>query len=163
MFQTLSCLPYVFGSVLACASLLTCFSSSLTRFWWLCLSLSSLITLPQTVRHSMFHCILRLPNSSTLCFPLLTCWTSRKRQSQTSKLDGKTATACSKSLHHTLPLRTCCREVYGNMHVEKMADLVAAGKFITLLTFELSSFRENGFLVLLHFPRCSRWYLMLDA
>ena len=38
-------------------------------------------------------------------------------------------------------------EVYGNI-----ADLVA----VTLLTFELSSLRENCFLVLLNFPCCSR-------
>ena len=31
------------------------------------------ITLPQTVRLSMFHCVLRLSNSSTLCFPFLRC------------------------------------------------------------------------------------------
>ena len=49
------------------------------------------------------------------------------------------------------------------LHVRKMADIVAVRKFIMLLTFELSSFRENSFLVLLHFPRCSRWYFSLDA
>ena len=32
------------------------------------------------------------------------------------------------------------------LHVKKMADLVAVCKFITLLTFDLSSFRENDFL-----------------
>ena len=41
-----------------------------------------------------------------------------------------------------------------------MADLVAVRKFIT---FDLSSFREKGFLFLLHFLRWSRWYLSLDA
>ena len=35
------------------------------------LSLSSLITLLQTVGFSTFHCVLRLPNSNTLCFPFL--------------------------------------------------------------------------------------------
>ena len=39
----------------------------------LCLSLSSLITVPQTVRLFYFHCVLRLPNSSTPCFPFLRC------------------------------------------------------------------------------------------
>ena len=34
------------------------------------------------------------------------------------------------------------------LHVKKMADLVTV---YTLLTFELSSFRENTFLILLHF------------
>ena len=43
------------------------------------------------------------------------------------------------------------------LHVKKMADLVGVSM---LLTFELSSFRENSILVLLHFPR---WYLSLDA
>ena len=46
-------------------------------------------------------------------------------------------------------------EVYGNIACEE--------KSITLLTFELSSFRENGFLILLHFMRCSRRHLLLDA
>ena len=33
-----------------------------------------LITLPQTVRlFYVFHCVLRLPNSSTQCFPFLRC------------------------------------------------------------------------------------------
>ena len=41
------------------------------------------------------------------------------------------------------------------LHMKKMADLVAVVYILTLLTFELSSFRENGFLVLLHFLRCS--------
>ena len=41
------------------------------------------------------------------------------------------------------------------LHVKKMADIVAVRKFITLLTFELSSFRENSFLVLLHFSHCA--------
>ena len=35
-------------------------------------------------------------------------------------------------------------------------ELVAVSLAITLLTFELGSFRQNGFLILLHFPRCSR-------
>ena len=33
-----------------------------------------------------------------------------------------------------------------------MADLVVVYEFIMLLTLELSSFRENGFLISLHFP-----------
>jgi len=41
------------------------------------------------------------------------------------------------------------------LHVKKMADLVA-GKFIALLSFELSSFGENGVLVLLYFLCCGR-------
>ena len=34
------------------------------------------------------------------------------------------------------------------LHEKKMADLVAVSLYITFLTFELSSFRENSFLVL---------------
>ena len=64
----------------------------------------------------------------------------------------------------TLPLRTCYGEVYGNIAREENGWLShGIRKFITLLTFELSDFRENGFLILLHFPRCTRWYLSLDA
>ena len=45
-------------------SLLTCFRNSYSLYR-LCLSLSSLITLPQTVRlFYAFHCVLRLSNSS---------------------------------------------------------------------------------------------------
>jgi len=39
------------------------------------------------------------------------------------------------------------------LHMKKMADLVVLYKFMTLLTFELCSFWENGFFILLHFPR----------
>jgi len=41
---------------------------------------------------------------------------SRTRQSQTPKFNGKNHnTACSKSRDHTLPLRMCYGEVYGNI------------------------------------------------
>ena len=40
---------------------------------------------------------------------------------------------------------------------------VAVMQVYNASTFELSSFRKNGFLILLHFPRCSCWYLSLDA
>ena len=53
-------------------------------------------------------------------------------------------------------------EVYGNIAHEKYGWL-SCSRFIMLLYFELSSFRENGFLVLLHIPRCSCWYLLLKA
>ena len=49
------------------------------------------------------------------------------------------------------------------LHMKKMADLVAVSFYITLLTFELSSFRENGLLVILHFPCCIAADLTLDA
>ena len=58
----------------------------------------------------------------------------------------KDSTACSKSRDHTLTLHTCCGEVYGNIAREENGWL-SSDKFITLLTFELSSFRENCFLV----------------
>ena len=76
-------------------------------------------------RLSTFHCVYRLPNSSTPRFPFLQCegmttvrnwplhvhygitlwayvpfWTSRKRQSQMSKKNHNTT--CSKSCDHTL-------------------------------------------------------------
>ena len=78
VFQKLSCLPYVFGSVLACAKSAHVFQKLSYLLCGLCLSLSSLIhvTLPQTVRLfyvSTFHCVLRLPNSSTPCFSFLLC------------------------------------------------------------------------------------------
>ena len=43
-------------------------------------------------------------------------------------------------------LRTCYGEVYGTLHVQKMANLVTVNNlFITLLTFELSCSGENRF------------------
>ena len=89
-------------------------------------------------------------------------WTSCKTQSQTSKFDGKKHNVCSNSRDHTFMLHTCYREVYRNIACEENGWLIC-GKFITLLTFELSSFRENGFFFLLHFPHCTHWYLSLDA
>ena len=50
MFQKLSYLPYVFGSVLACAKSAHLFQKLYYSLCGLCLSLSSLVTLPQTVR-----------------------------------------------------------------------------------------------------------------
>ena len=87
------CLSYVFGSVLACQSLLTCFRSFLTHF-----ADFSLITLPQTLR--LFY-------TNVL--------------SSTEKPQYRML----KSLDHTLPLRTCYGEIYGNIAREEMADLVA--------------------------------------
>ena len=84
-------------------------------------------------------------------------WTSRNRQSQTSKFHGKNTTPCAPTYVIThLPLRSCYREVYGNIACEEnghSCDYTApmgvttpcCDKFITLLTFELSSFRENCF------------------
>ena len=60
-----------FSSVLACAKSAHVFQKLSYPLCELCLSLLSLITLPQTVRLSAFHCTLRLPNSSTLCFHFL--------------------------------------------------------------------------------------------
>ena len=50
MFQKFSYLPYVFGSVLACAKSAYVFQKLSYSLCGLCLSLLSLITLPQTVR-----------------------------------------------------------------------------------------------------------------
>ena len=68
--------------------------------------------------------------------------------------DTDDAKSHKKSCDHTLPLRTCYEEVYRNTAREENS-WISHSKFITLLTFELSSFRENG---LLYFPRCSHWY-----
>ena len=46
-------------------------------------------------------------------------WASCKRQSQQKSHN----TVCSKLRDHTLPLRTCYREVHGNIAREKMVDL----------------------------------------
>jgi len=46
------------------------------------------------------------------------------------------------SSSNTLPLSTCYGEIYGNI---ARKDKLSRGKFIMLLTFELSSFRENSF------------------
>ena len=47
-------------------------------------------------------------------------WTSHKRQSQMSKFNGKTTIPARSNSHdHTLPLRTCYGEVYGNIAREE--------------------------------------------
>ena len=61
-----------------------------------------------------------------------------------------------------IPLCTCYGKVYRNVALEENG-WPSRGKFITLLTFKLSSFNENRFFNLLHFPRCSPWYLSLDT
>jgi len=61
-----------------------------------------------------------------------------------------------------IPLHTCYGEVYGNIACEENGWL-SCRQFIALLSFELSSFGENGVLVLLYFLCCGRWYLLLDA
>ena len=192
----------MFGSVLTCAKSAHVFQKLSYSFCGLCLSLSPLITLPQTVR--LFYVSLRsqapqqqytvlsflrcegmatvtnwslhVHHGITLCAYLsqthrpialhcmhygITLWAYLSEQT----FDGKHYyTACSKSRDHTLPLRTCYGEVYGNIAREENGWLShGIRKFIMLLTFELSNFRENGFLILLHFPRCTRWYLSLDA
>ena len=77
-------------------------------------------------------------------------------QSQTSKFDGKTTIPRVPS-HVITHYRYICvtKRYMETLHVKRMADFVTVYKFIMLLTFELSSFRENGFLNLLHFPHCS--------
>ena len=66
--------------------------------------------------------------------------------------------SCAPTRDHIL--RTCYGEVYKNVAQE---NGWLSCKFIMLLSFELSSFRENSFSVLLYFPCCSRWYLSLNA
>ena len=55
------------------------------------------------------------------------------------------------------------RGIWKHWTWRKWLTCLSRCKFITLLTFELSSLKENGFLFLLHIPRCSHWYLSLDA
>ena len=64
-----------------------------------------------------------------------TFWTSRERQSQTSKFDGKTTIprAPTHVITHLL-LRMCYGEVYGNIAHQENGWL-SHGKFIMLLTF----------------------------
>ena len=213
LYDKCLCLPYVFGSVLACAKSAHVFQKLSYSLCGLCLSLKFLTNksssdsrpkaflrftafsgsptavhraflffdakawpvtnwplhvhygitlwayLSQTHRPIAPHCMhYGITLSAYLSEPLVK--DSRKRLSW-----RKTETTIPRapSYHdHTLPLRTCYGEVYGNIASEENGWL-SSRKFITLLTFELSSFRENGFLVLLHFPRCSRWYLSLDA
>ena len=38
-------------------------------------------------------------------------------------------------------------------------DLVAVAQVYNASNFWTKQFRENGFFILLRFPRCSRWYL----
>ena len=94
-------------------------------------------------------------------------WNSRKRQSQTSnrsKFDRKTTIPRAPSTWSYIYRYIRVTERYmETLHVKKIVDLCHCGKFITLLTFELRSFTENGFLILLHFPRCSCWCLSLEA
>ena len=129
------CLLFLFLPV---QSLFTCFRSSYS-FCRLCLSLSSLITLPQTVR--LFYVSLRsqAPQQQYTGFPFLQCkgmatvtnwplhvhyhirlsvgipfWSSRKRQSQTSKFDGKTTIPRAPS-HVITHYRYVCVTEYGNI------------------------------------------------
>ena len=166
--QNPRCKLDVFGSVLACVKSDHVFQKLSYPLCRLCLSLSSLITLPQTVR--LFYVSLRsqAPQQSqtdlftwtyTVGIPF---WTTHKRQSQTSKFDGKTTIACSKLRDHTFTIMYVLWSGIWNIAREENG-WHSHGKFIMLLTFELSSFRENGFSFLRHFPHCSHWYLSLDA
>ena len=89
----------VFGSVLACAKPANVFQKLSYSLCGLCLSLSSLIPPPQTI--SMFHCVLRLPNSSihrAFLFFDAKAW----QQSQT---DLFTCTTVLHGEHRPTPLR----------------------------------------------------------
>ena len=130
----------------------------------------------------MFHCALRLPNSSTSCFPFLRCeamatvtnWplhvqygiTLWANLSESLVKDNHKRLSSMEKPHYRvlqvtwshITVMYVLRKVYGNIVCEENGWL-SHGKFIILLTFELSSFRENGFLVLLDFLRCSCWHL----
>ena len=58
----------MFGAALACAKSAHVSQNLSYLFCEICLSVSSLITLPQTVTLTYVHCILRLPNGATACF-----------------------------------------------------------------------------------------------
>ena len=187
MFQKFSCLPDVFDSVLAYAKPAHAPVSEALLPAFRTFSLSSL-TLPQTVRvfnislhsqtpqqqytmlsfssmrrHGHSH---KLTSSRALRYYTLGIpfWTSRKRQPQKSKYNWKTTT-CFNLRDHTFSYHyvRVTRGIRKHCTWRKWLTYHSRSKFITLPTFELSSFRENGFFVLLLFPRCSRWYLSLDA
>ena len=67
-------------------------------------------------------------------------------QSQTSKFDGKTTIlhAPSHMITHYHYVRVTERYTE-TLRVKRMADFIVEYKFIMLLTFELNSFRKNGF------------------
>ena len=108
-------------------SLLTCFRS------FLALRTLSLITLPHT---KAFLCFIVFSGSPTAVHhPLhalryytvgIAFWTARKRQSQTSKFDGKATnyTACSSHLITHYHYVRVTEEYTETLHVKKMADLV---------------------------------------
>ena len=179
----------MFGSVLTCAKSAHVFQKLSYSFCGLCLSLSPLITLPQTVR--LFYVSLRsqapqqqytvlsflrcegmstvtnwslhVHNGITLCTYLsqahrpialhcmhygITLWAylSEPLVKDSHKRSMENTIPCAPSHVITLPLRTCYGEVYGNIAREENGWLShGIRKFITLLTFELSNFRENGF------------------
>ena len=113
----LSHVSYVFDSVLACAKSAHVFQK-LTRFADFVSNNSS--------SDSLFHCVLKLSNSSTLsiaCSTVLHCghtfWTTHKWQSQMSMFNRKTTIPHAQvTWSHTLPLRTCHVHVtcYGDVH-----------------------------------------------
>ena len=113
----------------------------------------SLITLPQTLVR-LFYVSLRSQalqqQYTVLCMHYgITLWAYLSEPLvKESKFDGKTTTL--RAQVDTLLLRMCYGEVYGNIAREENGWL-SRGKFITLLTFELSSFRGNGFLVFTEF------------
>ena len=144
-------------------SLLACFRSSLTCF--ADLASLQLITLPQTVR--LFYVSLRsqAPQPSIAC-----ACTTVLQWAYLSELLIKTVTnfdttpRAQVTWSHITVTYVLRRGILKHCRRKKwLTYLRCHSKFITPLTFELSSFRENSFLVLLHFPRCSRWCLLLDA
>ena len=139
-------------------SLLMCFRSSLA------LRTLSLITLPQTVCFIAFSssptavpCLLLAVQYYTVAIPSEPLINdSHKCLCSTEKLQYRML----KSLDHThyryvrVMYMLRVMEMYmETFHIKKMADLHVVT--VMLSFFELSSFRENGFLALLHFPCCS--------
>ena len=86
------------------------------------------------------HCPLHALRYYTVGIPF---WTARKRQSQTSKFDGKA----------TIPRAQVTWSNITVMYVLRRKHCMWRNSWL-----RLSSFRENGFLILLHFLRCSCCY-----
>ena len=179
MFQKLSCLPYVFDSVLACAkpaharvseallpalrtlslSYLTNSSSDSKAFQHFIAFSGS----PTAVHHAfLFFNVKAWPQPQTVLF---TCTTSTTLWAYLSKSLVKDKFNRKTTILHASSYLITRRGIQKHCKWRKWLTYHSRCKFITLLTFELSSFRANGFFFLLHFLRYSHWYwyLSLDA
>ena len=128
----------------------------------LALQTLSLLTLPQTLAKAFVRSIAFSGSPTSVHCPLhalwyytvgIPFWTARKRQSPTSKLNEKTTLLHAQvTWSHITIAYVLRRGIRKHCMWSKWLTWL---RFITLLTFELCSFRENAFL--LHFPLCNRW------